>query len=159
MWVQLHKFLQASFADPQFFGGFLKFVDRADFVIVRCLGRWTRGHEFLNNDYKVYPTICRISIVFPLETTKLRDFSLLAAQIRAARGLLGWSQAYLAEGCKIHRATLVDLESGKREPHEATLTVLMSELTAAGIVFTDTGVQFRKWPPRAYLPTGIKHKK
>ncbi|MGY4501081.1 transcriptional regulator with XRE-family HTH domain [Bradyrhizobium sp. GM24.11] len=69
----------------------------------------------------------------------MRDFSLFAAQIRAARGLLGWSQAYLAEGCNIHRATLVDLESGKREPHEATLTVLMTELTAAGIVFTETG--------------------
>ncbi|MFC7700907.1 multiprotein-bridging factor 1 family protein [Bradyrhizobium sp. GCM10028915] len=97
--------------------------------------------------------------MFPLEAINLRDFSLLAAQIRAARGLLGWSQAYLAKGCKIHRATLVDLESGKREPHEATLSVLMSELTAAGIVFTDMGVQFRKWPQRAYVPTGLKPNK
>jgi transcriptional regulator with XRE-family HTH domain len=88
-----------------------------------------------------------------------RDLSLLAAQIRAARGLLGWSQAYLAEGTGMHRATLIDLESGKREPHEATLTVLMNELAAAGIVFTQRGVEFRKWPPKPYVPTGIKRKK
>ncbi|MBR0792688.1 helix-turn-helix transcriptional regulator [Bradyrhizobium manausense] len=88
-----------------------------------------------------------------------RDFSLLAAQIRAARALLGWSQAYLAEGCNMHRSTLADLEGGKREPHEATLFVLMSELAAAGIVFTETGVQFRKWPSKPYVPAGIKDRK
>jgi transcriptional regulator with XRE-family HTH domain len=87
-----------------------------------------------------------------------RDLSLLAAQIRAARGLLGWSQAYLAEGTGMHRATLIDLESGKREPHEATLTVLMNELAAAGIIFSDKGVEFRKWPVKLYVPTGIKRK-
>ncbi|MFX5817144.1 helix-turn-helix transcriptional regulator, partial [Acinetobacter baumannii] len=48
-----------------------------------------------------------------------RDSSLWAAQIRAARGLLGWSQADLAEGCNMHRGTLADLEGGKREPHKA----------------------------------------
>ena len=86
----------------------------------------------------------------------MRDLSLFAAQIRAARGLLGWSQSYLAKGINIHRSTLVDLESGKREPHEATLTVLMNELA---IVFTERGVEFRKWPARPYVPTGIKKKK
>ena len=58
----------------------------------------------------------------------------------------------------MHRATLIDLESGKREPQEATLTALMSELTAAGIVFTDKGVEFRKWPPKPYVPRRIKGK-
>jgi transcriptional regulator with XRE-family HTH domain len=84
-----------------------------------------------------------------------REFSLLAARIRAARGLLGWSQTYLAEAIRVNRSTVVDLESGKREPHEATLTVLMNELAAAGIVFTERGVEFRKWPPKRYVPTGI----
>lgn len=88
-----------------------------------------------------------------------RDFSLLAAQIRASRGLLGWSQDYLAKGCKMHRSTLADLEGGKREPHEGTLFVLMNELSNAGIIFTETGVQFRKWPPKAYVPVGIKRNK
>src|ERR1700676_5758857 len=105
----------------------------------------------------MYPTFCRIFQA--VQITAMRDLSLFAAQIRAARGLLGWSQSYLAEGINIHRSTLVDLESGKREPHEATLTVLMNELAAAGIVFTERGVEFRKWPARPYVPTGIKKKK
>jgi transcriptional regulator with XRE-family HTH domain len=88
-----------------------------------------------------------------------RDYALLAAQIRAARGLLGWSQSYLAEAIGVNRATVIGLESGEREPHGATLTVLMSELTAAGIVFTACGVEFRKWPPKAYAPTGIKQRR
>jgi transcriptional regulator with XRE-family HTH domain len=84
------------------------------------------------------------------------DFSLVSAQIRAARGLLGWSQAYLAEGVGVSRATIVGLETGKTEPHPATLFVIESELAAAGINFTDKGVEFRNVPPRPYVPTGIK---
>jgi transcriptional regulator with XRE-family HTH domain len=86
----------------------------------------------------------------------MRDFSLLAAQIRAARALLGWSQGYLAEAVGVSRPTIADLEAGKREPHPATLSVLMNELAAAGIVFTERGVEFRKWPARPYVPTAIK---
>lgn len=88
-----------------------------------------------------------------------RDLSLLAAQIRAARGLLGWSQADLAETANIHRGTLIDIESGKREPQEATIAVLMNELAAAGIVFTERGVEFRKLPAKAYVMTPIKRKR
>jgi len=89
----------------------------------------------------------------------MRDFALLAAQVRAARALLGWSQAYLAEGINVRQATIADFENCKHEPHEGTLFVLMSELAAAGIVFTERGVEFRKWPPKPYVPTGIKQKK
>ncbi|WP_298876508.1 helix-turn-helix transcriptional regulator [uncultured Bradyrhizobium sp.] len=87
-----------------------------------------------------------------------RDFALLAAQVRAARALLGWSQAYLAEGIKVRRATIADFEACKTEPHEGTLFVLLNELSNAGIIFTETGVAFRKWPPKAYVPTGIKRR-
>lgn len=86
----------------------------------------------------------------------MRDFKLLAAKVRAARALLGWSQGYLADGINVSRSTIADLESGKREPHESTLFVLESELAAAGIMFTDTGVEFRQWPAKPYVPTGLK---
>ena len=89
----------------------------------------------------------------------MRDFSLLAAQVRAARGLLGWSQAYLAEGINVRRATITDFENRKHEMREATLAVLMNELGAAGIVFTKKGVEFRKWPAKAYVPMGIRQRK
>ena len=87
----------------------------------------------------------------------MNDTGLLAAQIRAARGLLGWSQSYLAEGIGVSRTTLADLESGKRRAHEATLFVLRTEMDQAGIVFTNRGVEFREYPPKPYTPTGIKH--
>lgn len=32
----------------------------------------------------------------------------------------------------------------------------MSEPAAAGIVFTERDVEFRKWPAKAYVPTWMK---
>jgi hypothetical protein len=84
----------------------------------------------------------------------MEDFSKVAAQVRGARALLGWSQSYLAEGVSVRRVIIADLESCKREPKEATLSALITELSAAGIVFTKTGVEFLEWPPRPYVPTG-----
>ncbi|WP_336814899.1 helix-turn-helix domain-containing protein [Bosea sp. MMO-172] len=86
----------------------------------------------------------------------MSDFALLAAQIRAARALLGWSQSYLADGIRVSRSTIADLESAKRQPHESTLFVLMSELAAAGIEFTERGVSFREYPTKPYEPIGVR---
>lgn len=96
--------------------------------------------------------------------TEVTDFAtdnpeLFAAQVRAARGLLNWSQAYLAEGVGVARSTIADLESNKRAPHPATLFVLVQELAAAGIEFGELGVSFERYPPPTYVPTGIKQKK
>jgi len=84
----------------------------------------------------------------------MQDFPKLAAQVRGARALLGWSQAYLAEGISVRRVTIANLESGKQEPNPSTVFALINELTAAGVVFTETGVEFRTWPPRPYVPSG-----
>jgi len=84
----------------------------------------------------------------------MQDFPKLAAQVRAARALLGWSQAYLAESINVRRATIADLENCTREPQASTLSALTTELSAAGIVFTETGVEFLEWPPRPYVPAG-----
>ena len=82
------------------------------------------------------------------------DFLKLAAQVRGARALLGWSQAYLAEGINVRRVTIAQLENCKREPQASTLSALVTELSAAGVVFTETGVELLEWPPRPYVPTG-----
>jgi predicted transcriptional regulator len=84
----------------------------------------------------------------------MHDFPKIAAQVRGARALLGWSQSYLAEGISVRRVIVADLESCKREPEASTLSALMSELSAAGTVFTKTGVELLEWPPRPYVPTG-----
>lgn len=93
-----------------------------------------------------------------LETTrssiKMTEFHLMAARVRAARALLGWSQTDLAEAANVSRSTIQDLENARREPHPATLFVIESELTGAGVQFTDLGVEFRQYPPRPYKPTG-----
>ena len=84
----------------------------------------------------------------------MENFLKVAAQVRGARALLGWSQSYLAEGISVRRMIIADLESCKHEPQEATLSALITELSAAGIVFTKSGVEFVDWPPRPYVPTG-----
>lgn len=86
----------------------------------------------------------------------MTDSALFAAQLRAARALLGWSQTYLANGVKVSRSTIADIEAAKREPHEATLFVLMQELASAGIEFTERGVRFREYPPKPYIPVGLR---
>jgi transcriptional regulator with XRE-family HTH domain len=70
-----------------------------------------------------------------------------AGQIRAARGLIGWSQSDLAEAADVGRATIADFESGKRVPYTRTLDELRSALEAAGVEFTNgeqPGVRLRK---------------
>ena len=84
----------------------------------------------------------------------MHDFPKLAAQVRGARALLGWSQSYLAEGFSVRRVSIADLESCKSELQASTLSALITELSAAGIVFTKTDVELLEWPPRPYVPTG-----
>lgn len=70
-----------------------------------------------------------------------------AAQVRGARALLGWKQSEFAEFVNMSRAAIADLEAGKRNPHEATVYVIVSTLRAAGVEFTSQGVQFVEFPP------------
>jgi transcriptional regulator with XRE-family HTH domain len=66
-----------------------------------------------------------------------------SAQIRAARGLLGWSQAKLARVAGIGIATLQRIEKQQRvvRGNFSTVLKIQSALEAAGIHFTenDTG--------------------
>jgi transcriptional regulator with XRE-family HTH domain len=75
--------------------------------------------------------------------------SITAAQSRAARGLLGWSQQDLAERAAVGVATVYQLESAKSAPRRATLTVIRQALEAAGVIFIESngegpGVRLRK---------------
>ena len=60
-------------------------------------------------------------------------------QLRAARGLLGWSQEMLAEKSGVGRATIADFEAGKRTPYDRTITTLRAALKSAGVEFTNGG--------------------
>ncbi|ATU91767.1 transcriptional regulator [Phyllobacterium zundukense] len=61
------------------------------------------------------------------------------AQIRAARGLLGWSQQQLAEAAGVGRATIADFETGKRTPYARTIEEMQRTLESAGVIFLESG--------------------
>jgi transcriptional regulator with XRE-family HTH domain len=67
-----------------------------------------------------------------------------AAQIRAARGLLGWSQTVLAETAEVSRSAVARLELGETETREATLDAIHQALVGAGVMFfqqPETGLE------------------
>jgi transcriptional regulator with XRE-family HTH domain len=75
--------------------------------------------------------------------------SFTAAQCRAARALLNWSQAKLGEASKVATKTIADFEREVRTPYDRTLTDIRSALESAGIAFIaenggGPGVRLRK---------------
>jgi transcriptional regulator with XRE-family HTH domain len=72
---------------------------------------------------------------------------LTSAQCRAARGLLDWSQQYLAHKAGVGIVTVRQFEAGKGEARRATLAVIRLALEAGGVEFTNgdqPGVRLRK---------------
>jgi transcriptional regulator with XRE-family HTH domain len=70
-----------------------------------------------------------------------------SAQIRAARGLVGWSQADLAEQSGLSRATINRAETGAASAD--ALAAMQAALEKAGVLFLDEngdgpGVRLRK---------------
>ena len=63
--------------------------------------------------------------------------TITSEQCRAARALLGWPRAELAELAKVAQATLADFESGKRSPYARTLADVQAALESAGVEFTN----------------------
>jgi transcriptional regulator with XRE-family HTH domain len=72
-----------------------------------------------------------------------------AAQCRAARGLLGWSQLDLAKLAGVGVVTIHQLESNASQPRRATVDVVRRAFESAGVEFIDKngggpGVRLRK---------------
>jgi transcriptional regulator with XRE-family HTH domain len=72
-----------------------------------------------------------------------------AAQCRAARGLLDWSQQDLADRAGVGIVTVRQLEGGDTQPRRATLDVIRRALESADVEFIDEngggpGVRLRK---------------
>lgn len=58
-----------------------------------------------------------------------------AGQLRAARGLIGWSQDALAEKSGVSRSTIADFETCTRAPYARTLDAIRRALEDAGVEF------------------------
>ena len=60
-----------------------------------------------------------------------------AAQIRAARGLLNWSQGELAERAGVSKQSVTRIENGTMDPRFSTITALYQAIRSAGVVLAD----------------------
>jgi transcriptional regulator with XRE-family HTH domain len=65
--------------------------------------------------------------------------SFIPAQCRAARGLLGWSQARLATASQLAAETIADFERQSGAPEAPALAAARAALEAAGVEFTNGG--------------------
>ena len=76
--------------------------------------------------------------------------SISAAQCRAARSLLEWSQKQLAENARVARPTIADFERNTRFPMRNNLMSIIGTFEAAGLDFISegddggAGVRFRR---------------
>jgi transcriptional regulator with XRE-family HTH domain len=72
------------------------------------------------------------------------------AQLRAARGLIGWSREQLAEASGTFVNTVKLFENGRSDPKRSTLIAWRTAIAKAGVEFTDEtdehgpGVRLRK---------------
>jgi DNA-binding XRE family transcriptional regulator len=76
-----------------------------------------------------------------------------SAQCRAARGLLDWSQAVLAQCAGVGVVTIRQLEGDLKQTRRATLSVVRAAFEKAGVEFIDengggAGVRLKKPAPR-----------
>ncbi|SEP95126.1 Helix-turn-helix domain-containing protein [Faunimonas pinastri] len=73
-------------------------------------------------------------------------------QCRAARALLDWTQAELADRAEVSRSTIRDFESGRHDLHRASAAQIRRACEDAGVVFVDVegvgpGVCLRETEP------------
>jgi transcriptional regulator with XRE-family HTH domain len=61
--------------------------------------------------------------------------SITAAQCRAARALLGWSQDDLVKASEVTKSTIANFEAGKRTPYNRTVADVRAALESAGVEF------------------------
>ena len=71
------------------------------------------------------------------------------SQIRAARGLIGWSQVALAKAAGVSEPTIKRIEGGKVPVSDEVRQAIRAALEAAGVIFVaengeGPGVRLRK---------------
>ncbi len=79
----------------------------------------------------------------------MRVAVITTAQIRAARGLLRWTQAALAHRAGLSAVTLNMIENDSVRPREATLASIRAAFEAGGVAFLEengvgVGVRFSR---------------
>ena len=70
-------------------------------------------------------------------TSHSPQIMLVAAQLRAARALVGWSRAELAKRSGVSINTIQDFEIGGSDPKQGTIQKWRRALAAAGVEMID----------------------
>lgn len=68
------------------------------------------------------------------------DWNMDSAQLRAARGLVAWSQSDLAQRAGVAERTVRQFEREMQRPHPKTIVAIQDVLETAGVVFIETDV-------------------
>ena len=69
--------------------------------------------------------------------TNLSSRLIYAAQIRAARGLLNWSQGELAERAGVSKQSVTRIENGSMDARFSTMTAMNDAIRSAGVEMTE----------------------
>jgi len=73
-----------------------------------------------------------------------RSDMITGPQIRAARGLLGWSRAQLSRQSGVSASAIQRFENGRHDSRESTLAAIEAKLAESGVEFIGSiGVQLR----------------
>ena len=80
---------------------------------------------------------------------KVTNSDITPAQVRGARGLLGWTLEELGTACGLPRRTLIRFENTEVSPRPSTTQAIRTALEAAGVEFIPengggAGVRLRK---------------
>lgn len=62
-------------------------------------------------------------------------------QCRAGRALVAMSQQDLANASEVAKTTIINFETGKRQPYKRTIAAMQAALEARGVAFTEDGVR------------------
>jgi predicted transcriptional regulator len=62
-----------------------------------------------------------------------------AAQIRAARALIGWKQTELAKASGVSEISIKNIERGATDPRSSTVSAIQAAFEKAGVVFLEAG--------------------
>jgi predicted transcriptional regulator len=72
-------------------------------------------------------------------TAPYRAEVITPAQIRAARALIGWTQADLAKASGVSEVAIKNLERGATDPRVSTINNIQAAFDKAGVIFLDSG--------------------
>lgn len=81
----------------------------------------------------------RFTVIAASEASPYNADMITAAQIRAARALLGWKQTDLAAASEVSEISIKNIERGATDPRVSTLRAIQKAFETNGVLFLEPG--------------------